>query len=103
MVALTSESSHFDPDGSLTRRYRLFGVNGLGEDLLLGETSAKVGIYDVGGRLVRELTRGRFAPGPQRTAWDGRDTQGRDVAAGVYFVRVATGGFSASRKLAVVR
>jgi hypothetical protein len=39
LVALTHETSHLDPDGGAGSRYRLTAVNGLGEDLQLGETS----------------------------------------------------------------
>jgi hypothetical protein len=41
-------------------------------------------VYDAAGRHVRQLD--RSAPGAD-LAWDGTDTAGRPVAAGVYFVR----------------
>ncbi len=44
-------------------------------------------VYDVSGRLVRELTRGYEGPGPQVVVWDGRDDVGRALSAGPYFVR----------------
>jgi hypothetical protein len=31
--------------------------------------------------------------------WDGRDDGGKEVAAGIYYVRMLTPGFSASRKV----
>jgi hypothetical protein len=39
LVALTGKTSFIDPEGGAGSRYRLFAVNGLGEELLLGETS----------------------------------------------------------------
>ena len=49
-------------------------------------------VYDVQGRLVAELS--RYTLEPTRAAafatWDGRGTDGRLVAAGVYFVRIAS-------------
>jgi hypothetical protein len=47
-----------------------------------------IGIYDLAGRLVRSLHDGPVGPGTTPFAWDGRDADGRRVAAGVYFVRV---------------
>jgi sugar lactone lactonase YvrE len=48
-----------------------------------------VGIYDVRGRLVRELARDTWMPaGLRRLVWDGRDASGRLLASGVYMYRV---------------
>jgi len=52
----------------------------------------EVGIYDVGGRLVRELVNEHQAGGPHEVRWDGQDAAGRAVASGVYLVRLAAGG-----------
>lgn len=53
--------------------------------------AVSVAIYDVLGREVRVRARGQgFSAGPQRLAWDGRDGEGREAGAGVYFVRVRT-------------
>jgi hypothetical protein len=60
----------------------------------------KVSIHDVSGRLVRVLADGtEFADGRHVVRWDGTNETGRNVAAGVYYVRFVSGGFSASRKL----
>ena len=58
------------------------------------------------GREVRVLARAQgFSAGPQRLAWDGRDGEGREAGAGVYFVRMRTPMarcyFQASRKQVV--
>ncbi|MGH2570624.1 MAG: FlgD immunoglobulin-like domain containing protein, partial [bacterium] len=50
-----------------------------------------IGVYDLAGRLVRRLHDGPVGSGTTPFAWDGRDSEGRRVAAGMYFVR-ATGG-----------
>jgi hypothetical protein len=41
-------------------------------------------IYDVAGRPVRTLARGRMDTGHHLATWDGRDVNGKEVAAGVY-------------------
>lgn len=65
--------------------------------------AARVVICDVAGREVRTLAAGTFAAGPHALAWDLRDTQGRDVLAGVYFARVSAGGREMTRRVQVVR
>ncbi len=50
-----------------------------------------LGVYDLSGRLVRSLQRGRLAAGAYRFEWNGRDASGRRVAAGVYFARLEAG------------
>ena len=53
---------------------------------------------DVAGRRVQAWD----AADPSGSAWDLRDAAGRRVPAGVYLVRVTTGGSSVTRKLLVV-
>jgi hypothetical protein len=56
-------------------------------------------VYDVSGRQVRSLTRQAYDAGTHELLWDGRDDQGRAAASGVYFVRMESAGFRASRNL----
>jgi subtilisin family serine protease len=62
----------------------------------------RVGIYDAGGRLVRELADGYYEPGRHEVTWDGRGPRGR-VATGAYWVRVEVGGEVAASRLTVLR
>jgi flagellar hook capping protein FlgD len=59
----------------------------------------ELSVYDLNGRLVRALLRGRLAAGPQRLDWDGRDARGNASPAGVYFVRLRTRDALLERKL----
>ncbi len=47
-------------------------------------------IYDVTGRQVRGLQQGLMAPSAHAVRWDGRDDSGRQVADGIYFMRLVT-------------
>lgn len=59
----------------------------------LRETAqAKLSVVDVQGRQVRVLRDGPAAAGAHDVTWDARDSAGRSVASGVYFVRLETGG-----------
>ncbi|MBZ0270213.1 SMP-30/gluconolactonase/LRE family protein, partial [bacterium] len=64
---------------------------------------ASVSIYDVSGRLVRSLVNGEMAAGSYEPSWDGTDDSRRTVVPGVYFVRMESGGFDATRKLVRLR
>lgn len=49
-----------------------------------------VKIHSVEGRLVREIDAGRRDAGQHKVRWDGKDTGGHPVAAGVYFISLGT-------------
>ena len=59
---------------------------------------ACVAVYDVQGHRLRELLDGKLAAGQHGLDWDGSDDRGRDLAAGVYFLRVETAGGGLTRK-----
>ncbi len=60
-------------------------------------------LYGVDGRRVRVLADEDGIPGPHEAVWDGRDSAGRPVAAGVYLCRLTNGAAGLTRKLVVVR
>ena len=64
---------------------------------------ADLTVYDTAGRLVRRLHRGIIAAGHHTTYWDGSDSNGRRVAAGVYFVKLTSGSFRETRKTVLLR
>jgi len=65
----------------------------------------EVKVYDVSGRLVRNLADRQFPAGEHEILWDGLDNGGRQVARGVFFtqVRFMNSKFSAARKLTVLK
>ena len=56
-------------------------------------------IYNVLGQPVRQVWAGPLVAGEHRLAWDGRDAQGRSVAAGVYLYRLQVGDQTRIRKM----
>jgi photosystem II stability/assembly factor-like uncharacterized protein len=75
---------------------------------LAGESEVIIRIYDVQGGLVRELLLGRRKAGyylDKRHAvrWDGRDSRGVAVSSGVYFYTLTAKGYTATRKLIVLK
>ncbi len=74
--------------------------------LQLGEAVApgqRVELLDVGGRRVRELALPSHDMGRMTVEWDGRDSGGQTVAAGVYFARVRVSGRSLVQRLVIAR
>lgn len=135
---LITETMYTDAEPNRGGIYRLMAVNGLREELMLGEMSARpiaplaawplpyrggalnisfatagglgggsgkaeIGVYDIGGRLVRNVARGRYPSGFHSASWDGRDDRGHDVPVGVYFLRARTLEHEEQMKVVVMR
>ncbi len=73
------------------------------EILPKGGGPASVILFDVRGRQVRELYSGNIGRDGRMLQWNGRDDRGREVAAGVYLVRVETETRSSTRRITIVR
>jgi len=68
------------------------------------ETDVTLRIYDVAGKLVRELVKAELYPlGVHEVVWNGRDDAGRDQATGTYLYRLEAGGIALVKKMALVR
>jgi endonuclease I len=60
-------------------------------------------VYDVSGRLTAVLVDGDLDSGVHRAVWNGRDSDGRPAASGVYFCRMKAADFNATRKLVLLK
>ncbi|MDP7453457.1 MAG: FlgD immunoglobulin-like domain containing protein [Arenicellales bacterium] len=60
-------------------------------------------VFDFKGDIVDILQRGRQEEGDYSTTWDGKNRGGRNVARGVYFIKVVAPGIDEIRKVLVVR
>jgi len=65
--------------------------------------SIRLRVYDLQGRLVRELAGGLYPAGSHEVDWNGRDQAGRSVASGTYFARLEADGLSSVKPLVLVR
>lgn len=63
------------------------------------EADVSIRVYNVAGRLVRNLASGVQAAGARSAVWDGRDDAGAVAGKGVYFVRMAVPGWTSQRKM----
>lgn len=63
----------------------------------------RLSIFDAKGRLVRTLVDAERSPDLYTESWDGRDAKGRPAAAGMYFYRIETPGWSDVKKMTLAR
>ncbi len=64
---------------------------------------ARLAIYDVAGRLVRELVSGIVDAGKHSEHWLGEDSRGKPVRSGVYWYRLEAGGLRLERRMVLLR
>lgn len=67
------------------------------------EQQIRVAVYDVTGRLVKVLEDGQLGAGPHARIWQGRDSQGRQVPSGAYYVRLMSQGGVDHQKIMLLK
>jgi hypothetical protein len=66
--------------------------------------SVSIEIYSVAGRVVRRLLDGELEAGASGfVVWDGTNDAGERCASGVYFYRIVAPGFTASRRMVLLK
>lgn len=71
--------------------------------VLSSDGPATLVILDVYGRTVAKFVDGTRAAGRHVATWTGLDSSGAEFPDGVYFVRLAAGGYTEIRKVLVIR
>jgi hypothetical protein len=64
---------------------------------------AQIHVYDVAGRLVRDLGMGSLTAGEHQVTWDGRGDEGARLAPGIYFVRIHSGAQTGTKTVVLLR
>lgn len=59
-------------------------------------------IYDIVGKLVKTLVRGRRSHGRQLSIWDGKDLRNNFVKSGLYFYTLKCNGFTETKKMLIL-
>jgi hypothetical protein len=70
---------------------------------LASPADVRVALFDASGRMIRNLVEASERAGEHSVEWDGIDDAGGHVGSGAYFVRMASGGWSTTRPVIVVR
>jgi len=66
--------------------------------------SVTLKVYDVTGRLVRELSSDQaFTAGTHTVVWDGRDANAQPMPSGVYFYQMQAGDYRQVRKMTMLK
>jgi flagellar hook assembly protein FlgD len=63
----------------------------------------EIGVFDLSGRLVRNLVSGPVPAGQHEVIWNGRDDWGRSLPNGLYFVRLSDFQGQEARRVVVSR
>jgi hypothetical protein len=76
--------------------------------VLADDAPVTIGIYDVQGQLVRQLTLGgqpadSYLNRENAAYWDGKDQFGEPVSSGVYFYTLDAGTFQATRRMVILK
>ena len=66
-----------------------------------GQVSLRV--YDLRGHMVRELVSGQLEAGSHEIVWNGRDQDGQNAAAGVYFARLSSADGARTVKMVLAK
>lgn len=62
-----------------------------------------VSIYDIRGRQIRELVNETRTAGEYQVVWDGQNSNGFQVASGLYFFNVRCNGFQQTKKMTLMK
>ncbi|NHZ87289.1 MAG: T9SS type A sorting domain-containing protein [Planctomycetia bacterium] len=67
------------------------------------DTNVKISIYDMTGRLIRQLVNQTMTVGSKTINWDGKDEAGNPVSGSVYFYNLQTGDYSQTKKMVLMK
>ena len=67
------------------------------------EMNIELKVYDITGKLVKTLIHAEQEPGYYSVVWDMRDNAGKQLSSGIYFYRLETPKFTATKKLIIVQ
>ena len=70
---------------------------------LTKDTLVEINIYDITGKLVRQLYRGKALKGQHSLKWDGRDAHDTILANGMYLVQFIADGMEKVQKVASIK
>jgi hypothetical protein len=65
--------------------------------------AVRIAVYDITGHLVKTLLNTNLPAGAHSVVWNGADSSGRRVSAGMYFSRLLAGNQMVTRKMLLVR
>ncbi|MCX6288016.1 MAG: agmatine deiminase family protein [Bacteroidetes bacterium] len=70
---------------------------------LSGRGNVDLGIYDLNGRLIRNICSGLLVEGDHSFKWDGTDNAGNKTSAGIYLYRLITDNETLVKRMVLIR
>ncbi len=70
---------------------------------LAQSTLISLKIFDISGRLIKTIFKGKQKAGYHSASWNGNDNREQAVSSGMYFLRLETEGFSKTGKMLLIR
>ena len=65
--------------------------------------NVRLKIYDLRGKVIRQLVSGIREPGQHTVFWDGNNASGFQVSSGVYLYRMTAGDLTITRKMVILK
>ncbi|MCX7797232.1 MAG: T9SS type A sorting domain-containing protein [Melioribacter sp.] len=60
-------------------------------------------IFDVNGKLIKELVNENLSSGRYEKLWDGKDDENNEVVSGIYFYQLKAGHFEQTKKMILLK
>jgi hypothetical protein len=60
-------------------------------------------VYNIRGQRVKTLVDGMYATGEHTVVWNGTDDNGRSVSSGIYFYRMSSADYTATKKMILMK
>lgn len=70
---------------------------------LSSDTPVTLKVYDIGGRLIKNLVDGEYPVGFYMVEWDGTNEQGREIGGGVYFYVLNADQIRLSKRMVLLK
>ena len=67
------------------------------------DSHVKVDVFNIRGQLINTLVNSELTRGQHSVLWNGTDNAGRSVASGIYFYRMTTDSYQATRKMIMLK
>jgi flagellar hook assembly protein FlgD len=60
--------------------------------------AVNISVFDLSGKLTRTITNEEYRQGRYSLTWNGRNSQGKIVPTGIYFIQLTTSSFVQTKK-----
>lgn len=103
-VALSGATDLLPTEFALAQNY----PNPFNPDTRIGfalpkEADVELSVFNVLGQKVTTLTVGKLPAGNHTVTWHGTDSDGSQVASGIYFYRISAGDFAETKKMMLLK